>query len=382
MKPALRVGLIGAGFMGRTHTFGYAVAEKVFDLSVRFDLKTVADVDEESAKRAARQFGYAAAVADWRELIDDPEIDIVSIATPNTLHKEMALAAIAAGKHVYCEKPLAPNAPDAREMAIAAARAGIKTQVGFNYLCNPVLSLAREMIEEGSLGEIRSYRGIHAEDYMVDKSAPWTFRHDSRGGGALSDLGSHALATAEYLLGPISRVLGDCVTVIDERPSADGPRAVEVDDIARAFVHFANGATGSIEANWVATGRKLQHVFEVYGSEGALVCDFETMNELHFYDAGSASNLSGFRRILTGPKHPPYDRFCLAAGHHVGFNDLKAIEVAAFATAIVDDEPEPFGFSKGFEIQMLIEAILASATAGQWQEIGPRSSIDQARKGQ
>ncbi len=374
MKPALGIGLIGAGFMGRTHTFGYAVAEKVFDLPVRFDLKTVADVEEESAARAAERFGYARAATDWHEIIEDPTIDIVSIATPNTLHKEMALAAIAAGKHVYCEKPLAPTAEDAREMAsAAAARGGIKTQVGFNYLCNPVFPLARQMIAEGALGEIHSYRGIHAEDYMVDKNAPWTFRHDAEGGGALSDLGSHALATAEYLLGPISSVMGDCATVVAERPSATGPRAVEVDDIARAFVRFAAGATGSIEANWVATGRKLQHVFEVYGSKGALVCDFENMNELLFYDTADASNLSGFRRILTGPKHPPYDRFCAAAGHHIGFNDLKAIEVAAFTDAIVNDRAEPFGFSKGYEIQMLIEAIQASSTAGQWKEIGSRA---------
>ena len=184
----------------------------------------------------------------------------------------MALAAIAAGKHVYCEKPLAPLAADAREMADAAEAAGIKTQVGFNYLCNPMLGLAREMIEAGELGEIRSYRGIHAEDYMADAASPFSFRNDPVGGGVLADLGSHALATAEYLLGPIESVLGDCVTVISSRPDGSGGRrAVETDDVGRAFLRFASGATGSVEASWIATGRKMQHDFEVYGSRGALL---------------------------------------------------------------------------------------------------------------
>jgi predicted dehydrogenase len=369
MKNTLEIGLIGTGFMGQTHAFGYTMAAKAFDLPLRLNLNTVADVTAEAAERAASRYGFDKSVTDWRQIISDPAIDVVSITAPNALHKEMALAAIAAGKHVYCEKPLAPRANDALQMAQAAERAGVKTQVGFNYLCSPIIKLARDMIDAGELGEVRSYRGIHAEDYMVDAEAPWTFRHDPEGGGALADLGSHALATAEFLLGSISRVFGDCVTVIDERPDGNGSRAVEVDDIGRAFLRFASGASGSIEASWVATGRKMQHAFEVYGSKGAIMCDLERMNELHFFDAETPASRSGFSRILAAPEHPPYDKFCIAPGHQLGFNDLKAIEVAGFALAIANDDKEPFGFYEGLRIQTLIEAIQASADAGEWRAV-------------
>ncbi len=270
-KPKLRIGLIGTGFMGKAHAFGFTSAPRVFDLPFDLDLHTVADITDAAAARAASALGFAHATSDWRAIMASPEIDLISITTPNALHKEMSLAAIAAGKHVYCEKPLAPLASDALEMTLAAEAAGVKTQVGFNYLCNPMLTLAREMIGAGELGEIRGYRGIHCEDYMADPESPYTFRHDPAGGGALADIGSHALATAEFLCGPITRVMGDCVTVIAARPNGrGGTRPVLVDDIGRAFLRFENGATGSIEGNWIATGRKMQHDFEIYGSKGAL----------------------------------------------------------------------------------------------------------------
>lgn len=372
-KPALNIGLIGTGFMGKTHVFGFAAAPRVFDLPYEPVLHTVADHSPELAKGAAATLGFAHASGDWRRLIDDPAIDVIDITAPNALHKEMALAAIAAGKHVYCEKPLAPSAAEALEMTVAAEAAGVTTQVGFNYLCNPMLALAREMIAAGELGEIRGYRGLHAEDYMADPASPWTFRHDPAGGGALADIGSHALATAEYLLGPITEVMGDCVTLIASRPDGKGgTRPVEVDDIGRAFVRFASGAQGSIEGNWIATGRKMQHDFEVYGTRGALAFSQERFNELHFYAAGDAPGRRGFRRIEAGPEHPPYGLFCVAPGHQLGFNDLKAIEVAGFLRAIAGETPEPFGFRKGLGIQMLVETIQQSSAARQWLRVPPR----------
>lgn len=369
-KPVLNIGLIGTGFMGKTHVFGFASAPRIFDLPYRPVLHTVADITDEAADRAAAALGFERATSDWRRLIDDPDIDVIDITAPNALHKEMALAAIAAGKHVYCEKPLAPMAADAREMAEAAEAAGVKTQVGFNYLCNPMLALARQMIAAGELGEIRGYRGLHAEDYMADASSPWTFRHDPAGGGALADIGSHALATAEYLLGPIARVMGDCVTLIASRPDGTGgTRAVQVDDIGRAFLRFANGAQGSIEGNWIATGRKMQHDFEVYGTKGALSFSQERFNELHFYSVDDPSGRRGFRRIEAAPEHPPYGNFCVAPGHQLGFNDLKAIEVAGYLRAIAGETPEPFNFRKGLRIQRLVETIQHSAAQGQWLPI-------------
>lgn len=369
-KKRLRIGLIGTGFMGKAHSFGFTSAPRVFDLPCEFDLHMVADITDEAAASAARALGFENSTSNWMDIINTPEIDIVSITAPNALHKEMSLAAIAAGKHVYCEKPLAPLAADAREMSDAAESAGIKTQVGFNYICNPMLVLARNMIAAGELGEIRSYRGIHAEDYMANANDPFTFRHDPTGGGALADLGSHALATAEFLLGPISEVMGDCVTVIDERPDGkDTKRKVEVDDIGRAFVRFENGASGSIEANWVATGRKMQHDFEVYGSKGALSFSQERFNELHFYSCDDPMGRQGFRRIEASPAHPPYGLFCVASGHQIGFNDLKAIEVAGFVAAVLGKTDEPFNFRAGLRIQTLIETIQRSSKERTWQTI-------------
>jgi predicted dehydrogenase len=369
-KPQLKIGLIGTGFMGKAHVFGFATAQRVFDLPYELILHAVADQAEGPAASAARALGFARASGDWRSLVEDPEIDVIDITAPNALHREMALAAIAAGKHVYCEKPLAPRASDAREMAEAAEAAGVRTQVGFNYLCNPMFALARDMIRGGELGEIHSYRGIHAEDYMADAECPFSFRHDPIGGGALADIGSHALATAEFLLGPIERVLGDSVTVITRRPDGKvGFRDVEVDDIGRAFLRFANGASGSIEASWVATGRKMQHDFEVYGTKGALVFSQERLNELHFYCTADAAGRRGFRRIEAGPDHVPYGLFCVAPGHQLGFNDLKAIEVAGFVRAIAEKHGEPFGFRSGQRIQQLVEAIQCSAHEGRWARI-------------
>jgi len=373
-KPKLRIGLIGSGFMGKAHAFGYATATRVFDLPYELELHTIADINDEAAAKAAAALGFSHATSDWRSLVADPAIDVVNITAPNALHKEMALAAIAAGKHVYCEKPLAPLAADAREMTDATEGAGVKTQVGFNYLCNPMLGLAREMIAGGELGEIRGYRGVHAEDYMADNAGPFTFRHDPAGGGALADIGSHALATAEFLMGsaagPITSVMGDCVTMIAERPDGKGgKRRVEVDDVGRAFLRFASGATGSIEGNWIATGRKMQHDFEVYGTKGALAFSQERFNELYFFSTEDRRGRQGFRRIEAAPDHPPYGLFCVAPGHQLGFNDLKAIEAAGFLDAVAGRRPEPFNFRAGLRIQTLVETIHASSRAGAWQEV-------------
>ena len=369
-KPNLSIGLIGSGFMGKAHVFGFATAQKVFNIPAKLNLHTLADVNKQAAKAAADEFGFTNSTDNWRELVQNPEIDIIDITAPNALHKEMALEAISAGKHVYCEKPLAPLVSDALEMTNAAEKMGVKTQVGFNYLCNPMITLAKEMIAAGELGEIRSYRGIHAEDYMSNANDSFTFRHDPAGGGALADLGSHALATAEFLLGEIKEVMGDCINLISERPDiGGGNRAVQVDDIGRAFVRFSNGASGYIEGNWVATGRKMQHDFEIHGSKGALFFSQERLNELHFYSLNDAIGRHGFRKIEAAPDHHPYGNFCVAPGHQIGFNDLKAIEIAGYLNAIIGTGPEQFSFRQGMRIQHLIEAIQKSSKTNRWLRV-------------
>ena len=366
-KPQLQVGVIGTGYIGKAHVFGYATAQKVLDLPLAPVMHTVADITEELAATAADAMGFAQWTTDWRTMIDDPTIDVIHVATPNALHCEMSLAAIAAGKHVHCEKPLATSVEDARAMTEAAEAAGVKTQVGFNYLCNPMMGFAKKMIAAGELGEIRGYRGLHCEDFMTDTEAPPNFRHEPAGGGALADIGSHALATAEYLLGPIAEVMGHCVTAIAERPDEEGGRrTMEVDDVGRAFVVFENGATGSIEGNWMSTGRKMQHDFEVYGSKGALAFSQERFSELHFYRVDDAPGRRGFRRIEAAPDHPPYGRFSPGAGHQLGFNDLKAIEMAGFVEAMAGRGPETFNFRDGLRSQILLETIRRSSREGRW----------------
>lgn len=368
--PALRVGLIGAGFMGRAHVLGYALANRAFADIARLELSAIAEISSGRAAAAGHEFGIPRTSGDWRDLVDDPEIDIVDIAVPASLHKDIALAAVRAGKHVYCEKPLTPSAREALEVTEAAESAGLKTQVGFNYLANPMLEVARDLIARGDLGDIYSYRGIHAEDYMADPGGPVTFRHDPPGGGALADIGSHALATAEYLLGSITEVMGDCRTLVEHRMGTDGKRhRIRVDDISRVFLRFSSGVGGSIEANWCATGRKMQHDFEVYGSKGALAFTQERLNELRLFESAGPAGLRGFKKIECGPEHQPYGRFCTAPGHQIGFNELKAIEIGRFAAAVVSGGTEPFGFRQGYRIQRLVETIRDSSRAGRWTQV-------------
>lgn len=371
---SIGIGLIGTGFMGKAHAFAYGAALAAFPEIPLPILHSIADVNAEGAKAAAHQYGFAKSTGNWRELIVDPNIQVISITTPNTMHKEMALAAIAAGKHVHCEKPLAPTLDEAEAMMLAAEQAGVHTQVGYNYIKNPILKLAREMIEAGELGDISGFRGQHAEDYMSNPENPYTWRLDPIGGpGVIADLGSHIIGMARFLLGPISQVSADVETVIKSRPSALGAierTPVKVDDIARLLVRFARGCGGYIEANWVATGRKMGLGFEVHGHKGSLVFTQERCNELLYYKAGIDPRHIGFTRIEAGPQHHPYGRFCVAGGHQLGFNDLKTIEMAEFLGGIASGKSTGPDFREAWEIQKVVDAAILSSTTRQWQHLG------------
>ncbi|HUN94002.1 MAG TPA: Gfo/Idh/MocA family oxidoreductase [Burkholderiaceae bacterium] len=367
------VGVIGTGFMGKSHAFAYRAVGGAFPECIRPRLVAIADADADVARRAADQYGFARGTADWRTLVADPAIGIVSITTPNALHKEMALAAIAAGKHVHCEKPLAPGVADAKLLTEAAESAGIRTQVGFNYIKNPLLNLAREMIAAGEIGDVTGFRGLHAEDYMADPEVPYTWRLDPRGGaGVIADLGSHIIGIARFLVGPIDEVFADLETAIGSRPAAPGAterRAVEVDDVARMLVRFRRGCRGSIEASWIASGRKMQLAFEVTGSRGSIAFTQERFNELQLYRAGSDPRQAGFVRIEAGPQHAPYGNFCVAAGHQLGFNDMKTIEVADFLKVIAGERLQVADFREAWEIQKVVDAAIRSSGERRWLTI-------------
>jgi predicted dehydrogenase len=369
----LGIGIIGTGFMGKAHAFAYRAALAAFPDIPTPILRSIADVDAASAKKAAAQYGFETSTGNWRDLINDPAVDVVSITTPNSLHKDMAMAAIAAGKHVHCEKPLSPTIADSLEMMKAAEAKGVSTQVGFNYIKNPMLKLARQMVEAGELGEITGFRGIHAEDYMHDPKSPWTWRIDPSGGpGVIADLGSHIIGMARFLLGDIAEVNADVRTVIKQRPIARGSaemKPVEVDDVARILVNFSRGCGGTIEANWIQTGRKMQLGFELTGEKASLVFTQERFNELQFYRAGGDPKTSGFTKIEAGPQHAPYGSFCVAGGHGLGFNDLKTIEMAEFLGAIGSGTKSGPDFREACEIQKIVDAAIRSSETRGWQSL-------------
>ena len=369
-KP-IRVGLIGSGFMGRSHAIAIRTAAAVFGLERPLVLEMLADVDAPTASRAGLALGITRTTGDWHALVSDPAVDLVDITTPNILHEAMAMAAIAAGKPVYCEKPLAPDAASAFRLTHAADAAGVPTFTGFNYLKNPLTRTALDIVLSGDIGEVWGFRGIHAEDYMTDPAAPWTWRLDPRGGaGAVADLGSHIISMARFLVGDIAALSADLTTRVTERLTAHGERRkVEVDDEARALVRFANGATGTLEASWIATGRKMYLAFELTGSKGSICLNMERMNELKLFIRGGTPGREGYVEIPAGPSHPDYAPFCPAPGHQLGFNEIKAIEIKAVAEALAGGPAFQPDFREAAMVQATVDAILRSGRERRWVDV-------------
>lgn len=360
------IGLIGTGFMGRSHALAYRAVSAAFgDVPVP-RLEVLCDVPAEQAEHFGRQFGFARVTDDWRRLVEDPEVDLVSITTPNAMHKDIALAALAAGKIVHCEKPLALTLDEAEAMA-AAAKSGGRTIVGYNYLHNPALSHAKALIDGDAIGRVVHFRGVVDEDYMADPELPWSWRclRAEAGLGVLGDLGCHLVSIAHHLVGPIVSLLADQQTVHATRPRSEGgpPGPVENEDLATALVRFADGTQGSLAASRVAWGRKGKLAWEVHGDRGMIAFDQERMNELLLFDAREPKATQGFKTILTGPAHPPYGQFVPAPGHGLGFNEQKTIEVWHLLRAVIGEEPFYPSFAHALEIERVIHAIDRSARA-------------------
>ncbi len=368
-----RVGLIGSGFIGRAHSIALQEVGAVFPDVAAPVCEVLADRDGVQAARSAAAMGFRRSTGDWRALVADPAVDIVDICSPNYLHREMALAAIAAGKHVWCEKPLALDGAEAREVADAAARAGVTHLVGFNYSQNPLIRVAQAMIASGEIGTVMGFSGRYFEDYMADPAVPHSWRCERRlaGAGALADLGSHLIDMAETLLGPIESVFASLETVHAKRrqPASGEMLPVENEDVARGLVRFARGVGGSFEISRVATGFKCGLAFTVFGSAGSLAFDQERMNELRHYSSADPAGRRGFRTILAGPEHPDYAHFCPAPGHGLGINDLKVIEARNLLRAIAEGSPARPGFDVGLRVQLVMDAMERSHASGAWTKV-------------
>lgn len=370
---AVRFGLIGSGFMGRAHSIALHSVAATFGADFATDCVVLADHSADRAREAAPSLGFARSTGNWRDLIADPDIDVVDICTPNHLHAEMCLAAIAAGKHVYCEKPLALDVKESAEIARAARAAGVTNAIGFNYICNPMVQHARNLIRAGEIGDVLSFSGRYVEDYMSDPRTPFTWRCERRlaGAGALADLGSHLINMAHVLLGNIARVNGVVRTVHKQRTeTATGKvRNVENEDIASALIEFDSGVPGTMDISRVATGYKCGLTVQVIGSRGTVEFNQERMNELRLYRTDDANGARGFRTILAGPEHPDYAAFCPASGHGLGINDLKVIEVRNLLRAIRDRTSASPDFAEGLRVQQVMTAIENSAAAGSWVRV-------------
>ncbi len=371
--PTLKFAVIGGGFMGKAYSLALAnLPMYVWPCPAMPVREIIAEATPALAGEARTRFGYERATADWREAVNDPAVDAVVILTPNHLHREMALEALAAGKHVVCEKPLAPSADDAREMLSAAERAGVVHQTGFNWRLTPAVQQAKKLIDDGTIGQVRDFRGHWLSDFAFDDSLPmlWRFKRKTAGSGALGDLGSHVVDFARFLVGEIEAVCGVDATYTKVRTRADGaPEEVDVDDTTAFLARFAGGPHGFMEASWATPGRKSFAGFELHGSLGSLSFDWERMSELRFYDSRDPVDRQGFRTILVGPGQPGGEHFWPIAGYQIGYADTKVLQLLDFIGAIVEGRAPQTTFSDGLAAVRLEESVIDSCNSGGWVSV-------------
>jgi len=384
----VNVGVIGAGFMGKAHSLAYAAMPMFFWPAPAVPRRAIiAEVTDDLAAEAAARFGYERSTGDWRRVVEDPDVDLVDIAVPNDAHPEIAIAAVEAGKHVICEKPLARTGAEARRMRDAAVAAGVVHMVAFNYRRTPAVALAKKLIEDGTIGTVRNFRGTYLQDWSLDPDLPlsWRFSRDVAGSGALGDIATHVLDFARYLVGEVSEVNAMWQRYIHDRPIpqggadqlagaaklSDAPRGpVDVDDEVMTLLRFADGAVGSIEATRHAHGRKNFLTFEIHGDRGTLAFDYERRDELRLYSADDGADRQGFRTILTGPAHPYGEALWPIPGLGIGYGETKIIECYELMRAIADGVPADPSFEDGYAISAIADAIAHSAeTGGGWTAV-------------
>ncbi len=374
-RRILGVGLVGYSFMGRAHSNAWRQAPRFFDLPAEVRLKTICGRHGAAVRKAARQLGWESAATDWRELMADPEIDIIDITTPNDSHHAIAMAAAAAGKAVLCEKPLALDVAQAAEMLRAVHEARVVHMVCHNYRRVPAIALAKEMIERGELGDrIRHFRARYAQGWLADPEFPLTWRLQAKqaGSGAHGDINAHIIDLGRYLVGEFREVCATMETFVKERPLTRGGRKtgrVTVDDAVTMIGRFRNGALASLEATRFAPGRKNGLTFEINGSAGSLVFDLEEMNRLRFYSSADPAARRGFRDIIVTETQHPYFGKWWPPGHLIAYEHTFVHTIADFVGAIVARRSVRPNFEDGWRNQRVLEAASASARTKQWVKV-------------
>lgn len=382
------VGLIGAGFMAKAHSIAYAGMPMFFWPAPGIPVKRIiADLTEESAKDAAVRFGFSRSTSDWHKIIEDDGVDIVDICTPNNMHMEMAVAAAQAGKHIFCEKPIARNSEEAKAMLDAVKKTGVKNALAFNYRRTPAVALAKKYIDEGAVGKILNFRGTYLQDWSADPNSPlsWRFQKEIAGSGALGDIGTHVIDMARYLVGEFDEVFASLKTYIIERPvqtgaidklgtvkgGSDVPKApVDVDDEASFMIRFRNGAFGSIEATRNGWGRNNFITLEIHGEKGSIYFNYERRDELQVYFADDPGDRRGFRTVYTGPAHPYGDGLWPIPALGIGYTETKIVECYDFIKSIAENTKNSPDFEDGYNIALICDAIAASSASDRWQKTG------------
>ena len=383
-----KIGLIGAGFMAKAHSMAYATMPMFFWPAPAMPIRmTICDLTEESAREAAEKYGFQKYTMNWRDIIDDPEIDIVDIATPNDSHAEIAIAAAKAGKHIFCEKPISRTTEEAVAMLEAVKAAGVKNMLAFNYRRTPAISLAKKFIDEGAIGKIINFRGTYLQDWSADPNAPlsWRFQKKIAGSGTLGDIGTHVIDIARYLVGEIDEVCGTLKTHITERPFQQGAvdklgtvkleqnvkkAPVDVDDEVSFLLKFNNEAMGSIEATRNGWGRNNFITFEIHGETGSIFFNYERRDELQVYFANDPADRRGFRTIYTGPAHPNGEALWPIPALGIGYGETKIIECHDFFKSIAEDTEVSPNFEDGYKIELICDAIIKSSIEQKWVKTG------------
>ena len=363
------IGLVGGGYMGKAHAVALSAVGAVFDTALRPRLEMIAATSPESAERYRRAYGFARAAQDWQALVADPRVGAVVIAAPQTTHRAIALAAFAAGKPVFCEKPLGASLADAQAMVAAAEASGLPNMIGFNYVRTPATRFVRQLLADGAIGRVTWFRGEHTEDFLADPTLPATWRTSGRAQGAMGDLAPHIINCTLALMGAVDTLSAQIETVHPSRPGPDGPVAVSNDDHAQMMLRFASGAMGHLYISRTATGRKMGYAYEIHGTKGSIRFDQEDQNAVWLYRAEGPEAQRGFTRILTGPAHPDYAAFCQGPGHGTGYQDQIIIEARDFLHAIATGTPVWPTFRDGLAVAQIVETAFETAASGGWHPV-------------